>query len=163
MQQLSHPGFKEPSRGAGTAAPQVAAIIVIRDRPALLRQCLDAVLDQARPPDAVIVVDNASQDATRDALKNYPAVDCIRLAQNAGGAGGFGAGIQRALDDGAEWLWLMDGEGRPAGPRCLGGLLKTAANHCAELVGPLVVDVDARRRLSFPSVSPGARCSRSLR
>jgi len=158
LQQLSLPRVRIPGRPVGVAASRpagvipsrVVAVIVTRDRPALLRQCLDAVLDQARPPEAVVVVDNASQDATREALQDYPAIDCIRLAHNVGGAGGFGVGIQRALDDGAEWLWLMDDDGRPNGARCLEALLATAAAHRAELVGPLVVDVDARQRLSFP-------------
>lgn len=132
------------------AAARVAAVIVTRDRPALLQQCLDAVLDQVHPPAATIVVDNASQPATHEMLAHYPAVDCLRLARNVGGAGGFRAGIQRALDEGAEWLWLMDDDGRPAGPGCLETLLATAALHRAELVGALVVDVDERRRLSFP-------------
>ncbi len=143
-------GRMAPRRPASGTATNVIAVIVTRDRPALLRQCLDSVLDQARRPDAVIVVDNASQDATREALEHYPTIDCLHLAHNIGGAGGFGAGIQTALDAGAEWLWLMDDDGRPAGPQCLGGLLATAAAYRAELIGPLVVDVDARRRLSFP-------------
>ncbi len=150
LRQLLQADVAPPGRPADLSRPYVVAVIVTRDRPALLRQCLDAVLGQGRPPEAVIVVDNASQDATREALDHYPAVGCVRLARNVGGAGGFCAGIQRALDDGAEWLWLMDDDGRPAGPRCLAALLATAAAHRAELVGPLVVDVDARRRLSFP-------------
>ena len=40
----------------------MVAVIVTRDRPALLRQCLDSVLDQVRLPEAVIVVDNSSQE-----------------------------------------------------------------------------------------------------
>ncbi len=150
VQQLAPSGLRAPSRPSSVAVPRVITVIVTRDRPALLRQCLDAVLDQARPPEAVIVVDNASQDATREALRHYPAIDCIRLMRNIGGAGGFRAGIQRALDSGAEWLWLMDDDGRPDGPLCLGALLATAAAQRAELVGPLIVDVDARQRLSFP-------------
>lgn len=137
-------------RAAAACAPRVVAVIVTRDRPALLRQCLDAVLDQARRPDALIVVDNASQPATRALLDQYPGVRCIRLPQNLGGAGGFRAGIQGALDDGADWLWLMDDDGRPGGPGCLAGLLATAAARRAELVGPLVIDTDEPRRLSFP-------------
>jgi len=128
----------------------VVAVIVTRDRPALLRQCLEAVLDQARPPDAVIVIDNASQDATCELLQEYPGVRHVRLQQNLGGAGGFRAGIQHALDDAADWLWLMDDDGRPCGPLCLAALLATAVARRAELVGPLVVDVDEPRRLSFP-------------
>ncbi len=128
----------------------MVVVIVTRDRPVLLRQCLDAVLDQARRPDAVVVVDNASQHATGALLDEYPGVRRIRLAQNLGGAGGFQAGIRGALDDGADWLWLMDDDGRPAGPDCLARLLATAAARRAELVGPLVIDAEEPRRLSFP-------------
>ncbi len=137
-------------RAAPACAPRVVAVIVTRDRPALLRQCLDAVLDQARRPDAVVVVDNASQHATRALLDEYPGIRRIWLPQNLGGAGGFQAGIQGALDDGADWLWLMDDDGRPGGPDCLAGLLRTAAARCAELVGPLLIDTEAPGRLSFP-------------
>ena len=150
LQRYSQREVGVPGFPTSVDASRVAAVIVTRDRPALLRQCLDAVLDQARPPEAVIVVDNASQDATNEALGNYPMVECIRLTRNIGGAGGFGTGVQRALDSGAEWIWLMDDDGRPDGRRCLGALLATAAAHCADLVGPLVVDVNARQRLSFP-------------
>jgi len=130
--------------------PRVVAVIVTRDRPALLRQCLDAVLGQARRPDAVVVVDNASQHATRALLDEYPDVWRIQLPHNLGGAGGFQAGIRRGLEDGADWLWLMDDDGRPGRPDCLAGLLATAAARHAELVGPLVIDTEEPHRLSFP-------------
>ncbi len=107
-------------------------------------------MDQAYRPDAVIVIDNASQDATCELLENYVDVRHVRLEQNIGGAGGFRAGIQHALDDGADWLWLMDDDGQPSGPHCLEALLATATAHGAELVGPLVVDVDEPCRLAFP-------------
>jgi len=148
--QLRRSDIAVAARATAETAPRVVAVVVTRDRPALLRQCLDAVLGQVRAPEAVIVVDNASQVATRELLEDYPAVDCMRLMRNLGGAGGFRAGIQRALDDGAEWLWLMDDDGRPCGPRCLAALLATSVAHRAELVGPLVVDVDEPQRLSFP-------------
>ncbi len=150
MLQLRHSDVAVAARATAETTPRVVAVVVTRDRPVLLRQCLDAVLGQVRPPEAVIVVDNASQDATREVLEDYPAVDCMRLTLNLGGAGGFRAGIQRALDNGAEWIWLMDDDGRPRGPRCLAALLATSAAHRAELVGPLVVDVDEPQRLSFP-------------
>lgn len=139
-----------------TAAPHTqaagccAAVIVTRDRPALLRHCLASVLKQRRPPDFVVVVDNASGPDTQDVFRDHPAVRVLRLGENAGGAGGFRAGIELALRCGADWLWLMDDDGRPRDAECLGGLLRTAAAHRADLVGALVVDVDEPERLSFP-------------
>ena len=128
----------------------VVAVIVTRDRPALLRACLNAVLGQARAPDEVIVVDNQSGAETRTLLQGYPAVRCLRLTRNLGGAGGFRAGIELAMQRQAVWLWLMDDDGRPAGKGCLGTLLETAQRRNAGLVGAMVVDVDERQRLAFP-------------
>ena len=128
---------------------KVVAVVVTRDRPELLRRCLDATLGQARPPDEVIVVDNASGPDTVALLARYP-VHHLRLERNGGGAGGFRAGLQRALERGAAWVWVMDDDGRPRDAGCLGTLLATAEAHGAELVGSLVVDVDEPARLAFP-------------
>ncbi len=130
--------------------PRVVAVIVTRDRPALLRACLNAVLGQARAPDEVIVVDNQSGAETTALLRGYPAVRCLRLARNLGGAGGFRAGMELAMQRRAVWLWLMDDDGRPAGGGCLGTLLQTAKRTGAGLVGAMVADVDETERLAFP-------------
>ena len=125
-------------------------MIVTRDRPALLEQCLAAVLGQRPPPDSVIVVDNASGSETRDLLARYTGVHVHRLLRNSGGAGGFRAGIEVALECGADWLWLMDDDGRPKDPTCLGSLLRTAHVFRADLIGAVVIDADEPDRLSFP-------------
>ena len=130
--------------------PRCVCIVVTRDRPALLAQCLDAVQRQTRRPDLVIVVDNASGPETQAVLATRAAVSVLRLPTNTGGAGGYCAGIRRALDCGADWLWIMDDDGRPCTPGCLASLLDTAGATAADLVGPLVVDVDDPDRLAFP-------------
>ena len=132
------------------SAPWVVAVIVTRDRPALLRACLNAVLGQARAPDEVIVVDNQSGAETTTLLQAYPTVRCLKLARNLGGAGGFRAGIELAMERQAAWLWLMDDDGRPASRGCLGTLLETAKQRNAGLVGAMVMDVDETERLAFP-------------
>jgi len=139
-----------PAAPVSGRLPDVAAVIVTRDRPALLRQCLDAVLAQDPVPGRVIVVDNASGPDTAAVLRGYPSVAVHRLPHNTGGAGGFRAGIRAGLAVGAGWLWLMDDDGRPAGPDCLAALHGRARRTGAELVGALVVDVDAPDRLAFP-------------
>ena len=133
-----------PARG------RYVAVIVTHDRPALLGLCLAAVLGQQRCPDLVIVVDNASGLATRTLLTQYGTVRVLRLPENIGGAGGFRAGIELALEHDADWVWLMDDDGRPCETSCLGSLIDTAAMCHADLVGALVVDVDEPDRLSFP-------------
>jgi len=144
--QRSMPNACSPGQTVG----RCVTVIVTRDRPALLAQCLIAVLGQSLRPDQVIVVDNASGPETRDLLTMHSGVRTLRLPQNAGGAGGFHAGIELALQDGAEWLWLMDDDGRPHDAGYVRSFVRTAVSHRAEMVGALIIDVDDPERLSFP-------------
>ena len=101
----------------------ICAVVVTRDRLALLQQCIAALRGQTRPPDRVLVVDNASTDGTAEWLAGQDGVEVLRLAENAGGAGGFHAGLERAHATGAEWAWLMDDDTIPR-PDALERLLR---------------------------------------
>ncbi len=93
---------------------KVCAVIVTYNRKALLRECLQAVLSQTRPPDHVLVVDNASTDGTGEMLREeFPEVEVLRLPENQGGAGGFHEGMKRAYEEGFEWIWVMDDDAFP--------------------------------------------------
>ncbi len=98
------------------------AVIVTRDRLALLEQCLAALRAQERRPDRILVVDNASSDGTAAFLAAQDDVEVLRLEENVGGAGGFHAGMRHAHAAGAEWLWLMDDDTIPR-PDALAALL----------------------------------------
>ncbi len=94
--------------------PPVVAVVVTWNRRDLLVRALDAVLSQDPAPAAVVVVDNASTDGSADLVaQEYPAVDLVRLERNTGGAGGFAIGIARALDLGADAVWIMDDDTIP--------------------------------------------------
>jgi GT2 family glycosyltransferase len=104
-------------------AHSVCAVVVTRNRLALLRECLHAVLGQTRPPDHVMVVDNASTDGTADAIRaEHPQAEVVSLVVNEGGAGGFHEGIARATAAGWDWLWVMDDDTIPQ-PEALARLL----------------------------------------
>ena len=109
-----------------TASTQdrVVAVVVTWQRLDLLRQALAAVIGQTRPPDVVVVVDNASTDGTPDVVaREHPDVDLVRLVRNTGGAGGFTVGLQRALEaHGADAVWLLDDDTVPE-PGALAALL----------------------------------------
>jgi glycosyltransferase involved in cell wall biosynthesis len=49
----------------------ISVLIVTRNRAEWLRDTLDSVTRQSRPPDEVIVVDNASTDHTRDVVSSF--------------------------------------------------------------------------------------------
>lgn len=93
-------------------------VITTFNRSEYLASLLESVAALSPAPDAVVVVNNASTDDTAqviaEAQSHFGALPhAVRLihhelAQNSGGAGGFSAGVERALAEGAQWMWLMD-------------------------------------------------------
>jgi rhamnopyranosyl-N-acetylglucosaminyl-diphospho-decaprenol beta-1,3/1,4-galactofuranosyltransferase len=102
----------------------VAVVVVTYNRADLLGRTLDGLAAQTHEPDAVIVVDNASEDHTRAVLDAHRGLHLqrIHLAENTGGAGGFRAGVESAYDQGFDRIWLMDDDVVPA-PDCLAVLM----------------------------------------
>ena len=59
----------------------------------------------------VIVVDNGSiDDSVATIRKNFPNVEVIETGKNLGFAGGNNIGIRRALEDGADFVWLLNND-----------------------------------------------------
>ncbi|MEV5705971.1 glycosyltransferase [Actinoallomurus sp. NPDC052274] len=98
-------------------------MVVTHDRRDLLTEALTALERQTRPPDTIVVVDNASADGTpRLVRERFPAARLLTLPRNTGGAGGFATGIAHALSLGADALWLLDDDTVPE-PEALAALL----------------------------------------
>lgn len=115
----------------------VACVVVTYNRKRLLVENLHALRSQTVAPSAVYLIDNASGDGTRDhlgaeGLLSEPVgseaaasggeafhlgpttiLHYTRLAENTGGAGGFAAGMRRALAAGHDWVWIMDDDALP--------------------------------------------------
>jgi GT2 family glycosyltransferase len=108
----------------GEARETVAVVVVTYNRADLLGRTLDGLAAQTHEPDAVIVVDNASEDHTREVLDAHRGLRLqrIHLETNTGGAGGFRAGVRAAYEQGFDRLWLMDDDVVPA-PDCLAVLM----------------------------------------
>jgi len=145
-----------------TDREKIAAVVVTYNRKALLGACLDALLEQTFPLDAIYIIDNCSTDGTYDALRTagriatvttseetvvesihaislltpperHVEVRYVRMPENTGGAGGFHEGLKRAGRAGFDWLWLMDDDLRPA-PEALAALVakKTALTAASD-------------------------------
>ncbi|WP_062007130.1 MULTISPECIES: glycosyltransferase [Arthrobacter] len=93
-------------------------VITTFNRCDYLDDLLASIASLSPPPDGVIVVDNASTDGTAAVVEGaqrklaalpvpVPVIH-HELRENVGGAGGFSAGVDRALAEGAQWMWLMD-------------------------------------------------------
>ena len=104
----------------------VCAVIVTYNRPALLARCLDKLEAQSRPPDHVLVVDNASTGETADLLAGRDGIEVLRLDSNLGSSGGFAKGLEHAHRQSYDWLWMLDDD-TLADERCLEELLAGAA------------------------------------
>ena len=136
---------------------RVVAVVVTWNRTTLLERVLRAVDAQTRRPDEVVVVDNASTDATPELLARLGEELTVpltvrRLGTNTGGAGGFADGIRTAVARGADLLWLMDDDGVPP-PACLADLLPHTDRY--DLLGPAVLAEHDPTRLCFPIRLPG--------
>lgn len=109
---------------------RVVAVVVAYNRADLLERTLGGLAGQTRPLDAVVVVDNASTDDSAERSARQPVVtEVVRLPRNTGGAGGFAAGIARALErHHATLVWVMDDDTVPAAD-ALAALLHARANY----------------------------------
>ncbi|MEL7559632.1 dTDP-4-dehydrorhamnose reductase [Stutzerimonas chloritidismutans] len=89
---------------------KIYAVVLSYKRKDLLKRCLDGIGAQSRPCDAVIVVDNASNDGTEEMLleSNIANLKVYVLSQNTGASGGFSAGFRIAYQQGADFVWMMD-------------------------------------------------------
>ena len=94
----------------------VVAVVVAYNRQELLRRCLDSLAEQTVALTGTVVVDNASTDSSREVASTHPlGAHVVALPTNTGGAGGFAAGIARALTrfPQADWIWIMDDDTIP--------------------------------------------------
>ena len=109
---------------AARSTETVAVVVVTYNRADLLTGLLDGLAAQTRRPDAVIVVDNASTDHTREVLEartDLP-LHVTSSEENLGGAGGFHLGVRAAYDAGWDRVWLVDDDVVPAAG-CLEALM----------------------------------------
>ena len=75
--------------------------------------CL-AALDQMTAKHDVIVVDNGStDDSVHELQAARPGLRLIETGANLGYAGGNNVGIRAAIDDGAEFVWILNNDSRP--------------------------------------------------
>jgi GT2 family glycosyltransferase len=111
---------------SGAAPPRISAAIVTYDSAGHLAGTLGALLPQLEPGDELVVVDNASSDATASEVRRLaPAARLIALQENVGFAAGANAAARAAS---AELLLLLNPDARPA-PGCLAALRRAALDR----------------------------------
>ena len=87
------------------------AVVVTYNRLELLKEGIEALLQQTVPCD-ILIVDNASTDETplwaAEFIKTHPSVFYENTGANLGGAGGFNYGMRRGVKLGYDYVWIMD-------------------------------------------------------
>jgi len=95
----------------------IATVTVTYNRLEKLKQNIEHLLNQTMLPDAIYIIDNASTDDTREYIaavkKQHPQIRYYRMKQNKGGSGGFYAGVWKAYEDKADFIWGMDDDAYP--------------------------------------------------
>lgn len=83
----------------------ISVAIATYNRAAMVREAVSAALAQSRPPEEIVVSDDASTDGTVKAIQSIgdARVKLVRQARNSGGAGNWNAAIQATRGDLIAW------------------------------------------------------------
>lgn len=89
----------------------VIAVVVTYNRKELLKEAVEALINQHYSNCKILVIDNASTDGTREYIDTFiddQKVIYKNTGANLGGAGGFNFGMKEAAQMGPDFIWLMD-------------------------------------------------------
>ncbi|MBU7540261.1 glycosyltransferase [Levilactobacillus brevis] len=91
---------------------KITAVVVTYNKPELLEQCLSHILTQTTQCNEIVLVDNGGKQETANVIelkqKEGAKITWIKPQGNVGGAGGFSIGIKAAIQNGADYVWIMD-------------------------------------------------------
>jgi GT2 family glycosyltransferase len=91
-----------------SAAPSISIVIPNYNGAAYLEKCLSSLRRQTYPPMEILVVENASTDASAEVIRRVaPEVEILYQPCNLGFAGGANAGIRRAQ---GEWIAILNND-----------------------------------------------------
>lgn len=123
--------------------PGVCAVIVTFNRLDQLKRCLESVQSQTSPVEAIVVVDNACTDGTRDfltrSLEDDTRVIPVCLEENTGPAGGYARGLRTSCELPQPYVWVMDDDVIPADD-CLEKQLEMLSGSKRKMIYPFVID-----------------------
>lgn len=116
---------------------KICAVIVTYNRKKYLLELLNALKNQTKSIDSILIFDNHSDDGTGELLLQKGIIDSYEMGIvhkkgiykyycndiNSGGSGGFYNGMKMAYESGYKYLWCMDDDVLPE-KDCLENLLK---------------------------------------
>ena len=97
--------------GEQATQPQVAIIVLNWRKPAETLACLESLAHIDYPNAQIIVVDNASGDDSVPLIRqHFPEVQVLETSANLGYAGGNNVGIRWALEQGTEYICILNND-----------------------------------------------------
>ncbi len=128
-------------------APLVYVVTVNWNNAPDTLECLRTLRGLTYPNFRLLVVDNGSTDGSAERLaRAAPDAEHLRLPKNRGFAGGFNAGAHRALENGAQFVLLLNND-TLADPGLLEPLVEAAAPSDVAAVSPLIFYAEAPERI----------------
>lgn len=123
--------------------PLVVSVILNSGRCRDTLECLASLARSDYGNRRTIVLDNDSRDGSVEAVaRHFPAVRVIRLERNLGYAGNNNVGIEAALAEGAEWVFVLN-EDTVLAPDCLTRLVDAGSEDAhIGVLGPMVYHHD---------------------
>lgn len=97
---------------------KIIATVPTYNRPQMLIRNIECLMHQTYPLDKIVIIDNASSSETWSTLKNLgylqnSQIQYVKLDENVGASGGFATGVNLAIKNKADWIWLMDDDAFP--------------------------------------------------
>jgi GT2 family glycosyltransferase len=121
------------------AQPLVITVILNTNRRSDTLECLQSLAQSSYPNNHVMVLDNATSDGSVAAIQSaFPTVQILELTENLGYAGNNNVGIKAALEQGADWVLVLN-EDTIVDPACLAELVGVGESDSRiGIVGPMV-------------------------
>jgi GT2 family glycosyltransferase len=118
--------------------PRVDVITLTWNRRLDTLECLKSLSHLTYPNCHIIVVDNGSSDGTAEAVrKRFPDVELVVNERNLGFQGGFNVGMRRALDIGADFVFVINND-TTVQPDILDELVKYATPSDVGMLSPKI-------------------------
>lgn len=120
-------------------SPRVFTVILNTNRREDTLECLASLKESTYENNSTIVLDNQSSDGSVEAIRSkFSEVLVIELNENRGYAGNNNVGIDIAIEQGADWIFVLN-EDTVLAPDCLEHLVAVGESDPAiGIVGPMV-------------------------
>lgn len=95
---------------------RINCVVVTYNREKLLKENITSLKAQTYHINKIFIINNHSTDDTANFLSQFsndPQIQVCNLEKNVGGAGGFSYGIRLAVEDGCDYVWIMDDDTIP--------------------------------------------------